>query len=418
MGSKVLKATVGVALGLVLGASLFASGAVFGALASEWQARVTPALEPLLPPVASSQGQPPTPQNELTELFEPFWEAWDIVHMEFVDQPLDDLQLMRGSIRGMLDALGDPNTAYMDPDQHTQANIPLDGEYEGIGAWVDAEAEFLTIVSPMPNSPAEEAGLQPGDEIIAIDGEDMSGIDPSLVIRRVLGPEGTRVVLTIRREGLAEPFDVEVMRALITVPSVESEILEGNIAYVRLFTFGIDTVSDLESSLREVTEQEPVGLILDLRGNGGGYLATAVDVASQFISDNVIIVERFGDGSEETFEARRGGLATDIPMVVLVNGGSASASEIVAGAMQDLGRAIVVGETTFGKGSVQNWHSLESDGGAVRVTIARWYTPLGRSMDETGLTPDIEVELTEEDIENDLDPQLDAAVEYLLENLP
>lgn len=365
------------------------------------------------------QSQPPVDRDEL---FAPFWETWDIIHERYVDQPLDDEALMQGAIQGMLDSLGDEHTSYMDPDQFQQANIPLEGEYEGIGAWVDPDAEYLTIVSPMPGSPAEEAGLQPGDQIIAVDGEDMTGIDGNLVIRRVLGPAGSEVVLTILREGETESFDVEIKRAKITIPSVDSRMLDEGIGYVQLITFGETTSSDLRNTLQEILKENPRGLILDLRNNGGGFLNTAIDVASEFIDEGVVMYEEYGDGSRDTFYSNGRGIATEIPLVVLVNGGTASASEIVSGAIQDYGRGTLVGETTFGKGSVQQWVPLSDSEGAVRVTIARWLTPNERQIHEVGLEPDVIVELPQPDETNSdeaqpansEDIQLQKAIDILL----
>ncbi len=322
---------------------------------------------------------------------------------------------MQGAIRGMLDALGDEQTGYMDPDQYDQANIPLEGEYEGIGAWVDTEGQFLTIISPMPGSPAEAAGLLPGDVIVAVDGADMTGVAPQLVIRRVMGPEGSTVVLTIRRAEVVAAFDVEVTHGRITVPSVEGEVLDQGIGYLRLSSFASDSVGELRQAIRRMNEAEVSGLILDMRGNGGGYLTVAVDVASEFISDGIILTERFGDGREEIYRADGDGLALDLPLVVLIDEGSASASEIVAGAVQDHRRGWIVGQPSFGKGSVQNWHPLRDDAGAIRVTIARWYTPDGRSIDGQGLLPDVTVELTPDDRSAGRDPQLEQAVELLLQ---
>lgn len=357
-------------------------------------------------------GTPP----DLEQLFEPFWQSWNIVHDQYIDQPVDDEALMRGAIKGMMESLGDQHSSYMDPNQYNQANIPLEGEYEGIGAWVDPSGEFLTVVSPMPGSPAEKVGLRPGDEIIAVDGEDMTGIDGSLVIRRVLGPAGTTVKLTVRREGQAEPFDVEVTRANITIPSVVSKMLDNNVAYVDLTTFGDKSTSELRSALKDLLAQKPAGLVLDLRNNPGGELSTAIEVASEFIGDGVIMYEEYGDGRRDTYTARKGGLATDVPLVVLINEGSASASEIVAGAIQDRQRGTLVGTTSFGKGSVQNWIPLKNNEGAVRVTIARWLTPSGRTIHEKGLEPDVPVEITEADVQADRDPQLEKAVELLTQN--
>jgi len=387
----------------------------------------------LLPSANSDETNTP---KELQEIFVPFWEAWSYIHAP------DDQTLMQGAISGMMDALGDQHSSYMNPDQFRQANIPMEGDYEGIGAWVDPTQEYLTVVSPMPGSPAEAAGLLPGDEVIAVDGDDMTGIDGNLVIRRVLGPAGSKVLLTIRREGVDDLFDVEITRSRIFIPSVEHSMLDNNLAYVKVMTFSDDTTEELRTGLEELLAQNPDGLILDLRNNGGGFLITAIEVASEFISEGIIIYEEYGDGSRKTFEAIEGGLATEIPLVVLINEGTASASEIVSGAIQDYGRAALVGNISFGKGSVQNWIPLENEGGAIRVTIARWLTPNERQIHEIGLTPDyllalvsqaaidagfdpaafgIPLEqviiLSAEDIQEDLDPQLDKAVEVLLEQI-
>ncbi len=368
-------------------------------------------LAPLNTPESSNTATP----SDLQTLFKPFWETWQLVHDEYVDQPVDDLALMRGAIRGMLEALGDQHTSYMDPVQYTDATADLSGEYEGIGAWVDITGEYLTIVTPMTGSPAEAAGLKPGDKIIAIDGEDMTGIDGELVRRKVLGPAGTTVRLTISREGQEEPFDVEITRAHITVPSVESKMLEDNLAYVKINTFGDNTTSELRSQLKSLLDQNPAGMVVDLRNNGGGYLITAIEVVSEFVGDGVVMYEEYGDGTRQTFEAQPGGLATGIPLVVLINEGTASASEIVSGAIQDYSRGKLVGVTSYGKGSVQTWVPLSDNQGAVRVTIAKWLTPKERAIHQVGLTPDFVVEMTPEDYDAGRDPQLDKAVEVLLE---
>ncbi len=360
-----------------------------------------------------------TPQANATPvdretLFKPFWQAWDLIHQQYVDQPVNDETLMRGAISGMMSSLGDPNTGYMDPDQYRQANAPLEGEYEGIGAWVDPTGEFLTIISPMVGSPAEAAGLKTGDQIIAVDLTSVVGTDPNLVLRKVLGPAGTTVVLTIQREGTETPFDVSIIREKIVIPLVTSKMLDNNIAYLQIMQFGDKTESDVRSALKELLKNDPKGLILDLRNDPGGFLDTAIGVVSQFIGDGVVMIEQHGSGEKVTFTARPGGLALDIPLVVLVNEGSASASEITAGAIQDRGRGKLVGTTTYGKGTVQSWSTLVNDQGAVKVTIARWLTPNERQIHGIGLTPDVEVKLTEEDITAKRDPQLDKAVELLL----
>jgi carboxyl-terminal processing protease len=406
---------LGAIIAVILLAGAFSSGFITARVISPEQANVS-AITGGISAIQQDDAMPSTAgtSQDLKDLFVPFWQAWDLVHEQYVQQPVDNEILMRGAIRGMMDALGDPHTTYLDPEEYTALNTSLQGEetYEGIGAWVDPSGDYLTIISPMPGSPAEKADLHTGDKIIAIDGEDMTGVDGEVVRKKVLGPAGSTVQLTIAREGL-EPFDVNIVRDSITVPSMESRILEDNIGYVRLFIFS-DTVGDeLHDVLKEMLAQKPEGIILDLRNNGGGYLDSAVDVISEFVDEGVVMYEEYGDGARKPLEARNGGLATEIPLVVLVNEGSASASEIVAGAIQDMQRGKLVGMTSFGKGSVQMPSTLKNDQGAVRITIARWLTPNGRTIHGVGLTPDYEVPVTDDDISADRDPQLDKAIEVL-----
>ena len=376
-----------------------------------------------------------TPKDEkIQNLFIPFWKAWDVVHNQYVDQPVDDELLMQGALRGMLEALGDPYTAYMPPTEYEQLNESLQGEYEGIGAWVDISGDFLRIVSPMPNSPAEEAGIKPDDLVIAVDGKDMTGVDGEIVLQNIRGPAGTSVNLTLQRGGYnpssgdesaapeptplptAEPeiLEVTVKREKISVPSVEGEMLEDNIAYLQIASFNDNTTEEVRAALKELQEQNPKGLILDLRFNGGGLLNTAIDVISEFVpGDTIIMYEQYSDGIKKPLKTRSGGLATTIPLVILVNEGSASASEITAGAIQDLERGVLVGVTTYGKGKVQNWLELPNEQGGMRVTIARWLTPNGNQISDVGLTPDYIVEFTEEDVKAEQDVQLNKAIEIL-----
>jgi len=400
---------------LILLAGAFSGGFIAGRLFPTRQAALPP-LElatPSTEQISAAAATAGTPE-ELQELFKPFWQAWNLVQKQYVEQPVDQEALMRGAIRGMLEALGDPHTTYLDPEEFKTLNTALQGEetYEGIGAWVDPSGDYLMIISPMPGSPAEKAGLRTGDKIIGINGEDMTGVDGEVVRKKVLGPAGTKVILTIAREGV-EPFDVEITRASIKVPSIESRMLDDQIGYVRLFIFSDDAGKELREALKRLMAEKPVGLILDLRNNGGGYLDSAVEVASEFIAKGVIVYEEYGDGTRKPLEARKGGIATEIPLVVLVNEGSASASEIVAGAIQDLGRGKLVGVKTFGKGSVQMPSTLVNNQGAVRITIARWLTPDGRTIHETGLEPDVAIEITPEDLQANRDPQLDKAIELL-----
>ncbi|HQV63332.1 MAG TPA: S41 family peptidase [Anaerolineales bacterium] len=367
------------------------------------------------PSTASPEQQSSTPA-EFQTLFAPFWEAWTLVHENYVEQPVDDLTLMRGAINGMMDTLDIGRNYYYDPKTLEEQNAALNGkDYEGIGAYVDVDADYLTVISPIRGSPAEKAGLRSGDQIIAINGEDMTGISPEDARQKVLGPGGTEVILTIFREGTDAPFDVKIIRAKIVTPLVEYEMRADGIAYVRLNTFGETADAEMRKAIEEMLAQNPKGLILDLRNNGGGYLDQGIAVSSAFMpEDQVVVLEKFGDGELKTYKSLGNGIVTDIPMVVLVNEGSASASEIVAGALQDYGRAKLVGTTTFGKGSVQSFIVLDNEQGAVGITVALWLTPKERSIDKTGLIPDIYVEFTQADLDADRDPQLDTAVETVL----
>ena len=368
--------------------------------------------EPTQEEQAPTQVFQATTDEELEELFQPFWESWDLLHENYVDQPLDDLALMRGAISGMLAATRDKHTSYMNPEQFEQANAEMSGEeYTGIGAWVNTTGEYIEVVSPMKNSPAEKAGLKAKDVVIAIDGEDMTGIPGDLALQKILGPAGEAVTLTIRRG--EEILEFTIVREKITVPAVEYEMLEDDIAYIALNTFNELSTKQMRDALKELLPQNPKGLIFDLRNNGGGFLVTAIEITSEFISDGIVMYEEYGDGSRESYNAQPGGLATEIPLVVLINEGTASASEITAGAIQDYGRGTLIGVTSYGKGSVQNWIALKTERGGVRITIARWLTPNGNQINEVGLTPDIEVPYTQEDVDADRDPQLDAAIDFL-----
>lgn len=414
--NKTLKAVLVVLVVIFIGLGSFAGGFVTGHLLPIGNVPGFDSTTVTAPSTASPEQESATPE-ELQALFSPFWEAWNLVHENYVDQPVDDLALMRGAIRGMMAALGDQHSSYMDPEDYKQANAGLEGEYEGIGAYVDTTTDYLTITSPIPGSPAENAGLLPGDKIIAIDGEDMTGIEAELVRLKVLGAAGTTVKLTVMREGEDAPLEFEIVRAKITIASATGKMLDGGIGYIQVTTFGSNTMPEMEAALKDVMAQNPKGIILDLRNNGGGYLQTAVEVASQFMGDGVVLYEQYGDGTRTTYEVIPGGMATDtnIPMLVLINEGSASASEIVAGALQDSGRAKLLGTVSYGKGSVQNWIPLSGDNGAVRVTIAKWLTPNERTIHKIGLTPDYPVDLTADDRAADKDPQLDEAVRLLIE---
>jgi carboxyl-terminal processing protease len=346
------------------------------------------------------------------DLFAPFWETWDMVHTAYFDQPVDDVALMEGAINGMLAVLGDQHTRYLSPEQQAHEREAMSGEFEGIGAFVEEVDGHIVVISPVEGSPAEAAGLQPGDILLEADGVDLRGMSADEGAALVRGPAGTMVLLLIERDG--QRSSLEIMRAVIEVDSVRGEMLANDIAYVRLSRFGGRTAEELEVTLGELMAQEPSGLILDLRRNPGGGLTTVVEVADQFLQDGVVLVERFGNGMETVYDSEDGGLATGVPMVVLVDEGSASASEVLAGALRDRGRAILIGQTTFGKGTVQTWRELSNQGG-IRLTVARWLTPDGVWVNEAPLEPDYLITLPEEVIFGDEgDSQLQAAVDFLM----
>jgi carboxyl-terminal processing protease len=357
----------------------------------------------------------PSPAQQSGDAFGVFWEAWDILEGNFYGDLPSESELPYAAIEGVIDATGDPYTAFLDPLRAEILRTDLQGGFEGIGATVRLRPDgLLEIVQPLPGWPAIQAGLRAGDAVLEIDGMQVQGMTLYEAISAIRGPVGTTVRLLIAREDVDEPFAVEIERALIELPAIESRMLEDNIGYVRLSEFGEVATSELRETLRELGANDLDGLVFDLRGNRGGFLSVAVEVTSQFVGDGPILIERFKDGRERRYPAQSGGLALDVPLVVLVDGGSASASEIAAGAIQDTGRGVLIGTKTLGKGSIQMVHSL-SDGSELRVTFARWFTPDGRGIHGEGLEPDIEVELTEEDLLAERDPQLDRAIEVLME---
>ncbi len=409
--AKILKVILFVLIGVALLLGGFSGGFVVGHMFP-----LNSSLAATLPgiPTVSPEAQSSTPQD-LQTLFKPFWDAWQIIHTDYVDQPVDNTKLLEGAITGMVQSLGDPHSEYMDPQVFKDATNELSGSFEGIGAYVDTSGTVLTITKPIPGSPAEKAGLMAGDQIIAVDGVDMTGVDPEQVRSKVIGPAGTTVHLTVHRPGQSAPLQFDIVRAQINVPSVSGKMLNNGIAYIQITDFGETTTDELKTTLTTLLSQNPKGLILDLRDNPGGYLNTAVEVVSQFVDHGPVVYEQSSDGSKKEYDAMSGGLATKIPMVVLINSNSASASEITAGALQDDGRAKLVGVVSYGKGSVQIRVPLSNNEGAVAITIAHWLTPKGTLIDKKGLTPDVYVPMTAADINAGLDPQLDAASQTLLD---
>lgn len=357
----------------------------------------------------------PTPRDQDAEAFQLFWEVWDLVQRHFYGKLPDMQEVTYGAIRGALETLDDDYTAFIEPDVADILEEDATGEFEGIGAFVDLDdSGKVRIVDTFENGPAAKAGVKAGDRVIAVDGESIVGESLYEAIGKIRGPAGSDVTLLIERKGTPEPFEVTVTRARLDIPTVETEMRDDGIGYARLYDFNATASETLEDGLDTLLDRGADGIVLDLRQNPGGWLNQAIEVADLFLDDGLIAVERFSDGRQREFKADPGDRAEEIPLVVLVDGGTASASEIVAGALQDQQRAKLVGSATFGKGSVQQPFDL-SDGSELRVTVALWFTPEGQPIQNRGLTPDIEVPLPEaEERESDSDPQLERAVEYLL----
>lgn len=373
------------------------------------------ALVQPVPTLSTDQAQELTPE-ELRDKFEIFWETWSLVQHNFYDPTRVDPQKMAyGAIKGMVSSVGDRYTFFATPAETAVSNTSLQGNYEGIGAYIDQENGFPVILGPVSDdTPAARAGLRRGDIVLAVDGVDVEGMPLEEVIGMIKGPAGTEVTLKILRQGEGQPFEVTLIREHIDVASVKGRVRPDGLAYIELSIFGERTAAELDDTLEAVLAQHPRGLILDLRGNGGGYLTAAQEVLGRFLRSGVATYRADRQGNRAPLAILGGGAqAFDLPMVVLVDGGTASASEIVAGALQDGRRATLIGEQTFGKGSIQNVFDLP-DGSSVRVTVAHWLTPSGRQIQDIGLTPDLVVARTPEDYAADLDPQLDTAVAYLL----
>jgi carboxyl-terminal processing protease len=346
-----------------------------------------------------------------------FLEAWRLLKTQFYGDLPQGEEVTYNAIRGLVERLGDQHTAFIDPKGAALFNSDMEGSFEGIGAQVElAEGGGVRLKYLYSDQPAAKAGLQAGDVVLAVDGKDITKVTLLEAISMIRGPRNSQVVLSIRRDE-EKPFDVTVVRDRIEIPVVESKTLgDGKIEYISLRDFSTIAPTRLADALTQALAKKPKGLILDLRGNPGGLLDASVRIGSYFVPNGPIVIERNKDGSDKVFERQGRYLLGDTPLVVLVNGGSASASEIVAGAIQDAGTGVLIGEKTYGKGSVQLPNSL-SDGSQLRVTIAHWFTPKNRGIHGSGLEPDIKVELTKEDVAAQRDPQLDRAVQHLLDNV-
>ncbi len=341
-------------------------------------------------------------------------EAYRILKQDHVDRAaLDPSTLVPAAIRGMVEALGDSHTAYIDAATYKLERHAFEGAFQGIGATVAMVDGAITIVSPIRGSPAESSGIRPGDRILAVDGESTQGMALADAVARIRGTRGSKVVLTILHAGSSLPEQVEIVRDEIRTPSVFAELRDDGIAHMRISQFTSRTNEETVEALRGLRRTGMRGLVLDLRRNPGGLLEETVRVTSQFLASGAVLYEARADGPRKEWSVRSGGLATDLPMVILVDRGSASGSEVLAGALQDAGRAPLIGTRTFGKGTVNQVREM-SDQSALYVSIARWYTPKGRQIEGAGLQPDVEVALTEDDLSRGRDPQLERALEILL----
>jgi carboxyl-terminal processing protease len=374
--------------------------------------------------------QPGTPAA-LADAFQPFWDTYRTIEQRYAGGKIDEQALVRGAIKGMVDGLGDPYSAYLTPEQYQSGLQDLSGEFEGIGAEIGTRDSagatstcstlgpdcHLIVVSPIEGSPAEKAGLKAGDGILAVDGSALDGLTVDAARDRVRGPKDTTVVLTILRDGKA-PFDVSIIRGVIAQREVIDKVLaDGAVGYVRVTGFSDNSAAQFHTALKADLAAGRKELILDLRGNPGGYVTAARSIASEFLASGPLFWEETADGTQTETDASTDpattGAATDpaIHLVVLIDGGSASASEIVAGALHDRGRATIVGQTSFGKGTVQQWIELPKTG-ALKLTIAKWLTPNKTWIHHVGIVPDVVV-TPPTDVAAGVDPALDRAVELL-----
>ena len=357
--------------------------------------------------------------------FNLFWDVWDRLSLSFLERKkMDPVKMVYGAISGMVSSLGDPYTVFLPPSENKQVKEDLNGSFEGVGIQLGYKDGKLAVIAPLTGMPAEKAGVKAGDLILRIVDEskkidkDTSGLSLPEAVSLIRGPKGSEVKLTFQREGVKEPFEVSLKRETIVVKSVELKWVEKNnkkVAVLKLSRFGERTAQEWEEAVREIQNakiknQNYKGVVLDVRNNPGGFLTGSVFIASEFLEDGVVVQQDKGTDGKETYSVNRKGSLLDDPMIVLVNGGSASASEIVAGALQEKNRAKLVGEKTFGKGTIQEAQDL-SGGAGLHITIARWLLPSGKSVDKEGIKPDFEIKTDEKD--QTKDPQLDKAIELL-----
>jgi carboxyl-terminal processing protease len=350
--------------------------------------------------------------------FSLFWESWNLLNKKYVDtSKLDQQKMIYGAISGMIKAVGDPFSSFMNPDESQQFSNDLGGTFEGIGVEIGMKNGILTVIAPIEGSPAEKAGLRTGDKILKVGDKMTTDMTIDEAVSLIRGPKATEISMIFLHEKSNTPIEVKIMREQINVKSVQLDWKDNNIAVVKISKFGDDTISVMNQISNQIASKGAKGVILDLRNNPGGYLEAAVEVSSKFVPQGKVVVseEERGGGKKE-YTARGGDILSNIPVVVLVNGGSASASEITAGALRDDLGSTLVGKKTFGKGSVQELEKL-TGGSNLRVTIARWLTPNGDYIMEKGIDPTIDVDFTDADYNSNRDPQMDKALEVIKDKI-
>ena len=345
--------------------------------------------------------------------FSIFWEAWKKLKDKYIEKNLNNQDLVYGAISGLVDSLKDPNTNFFPPSEAKKFQEDVQGSFGGVGIEIDIRSGQLLIVAPMKDTPAERAGLRAGDKILKVDGASTAGFNLDEAVKLIRGEVGIKVTLTIMRDSWSEPKDIAITREIIQIPTLDWKMLDKDIAYIQLYNFYQNASFNFYQVAVSIYSQNPKAIILDLSNNPGGYLETAVEITGWFLKPGEIVVsEEFCSGQKQQFKASGNGIFKDLPLVILVNEGSASASEILAGALRDNREIELIGKKTFGKGTVQEMVSL-SDGSSMKVTIAHWLLPSGHIIEKNGLTVDYDVDLTEENIKNNRDPQLDKAIEVI-----
>jgi len=346
--------------------------------------------------------------------FSLFWDAYNKLHENFIDpSKINDQKIIYGAIEGMTKSLGDPYTDFFDPAQAKAFNQDLSGSFEGIGVEMGLKKGQLTVIAPLAGSPGEKAGLRSGDLVVKINGKDTTDMSIDDAVTLIRGKKGTQITLTVFREGWSNVQDFSITRDTIKVDSVKWQLKEGNIAYINILQFDQSLSADFRKTVYEIMASPAKRIVIDLRNNPGGYLEVAQDVAGWLLKTGSVVTVEAGKDERQTYKAEGNGAFADYPIVVLINKGSASASEILAGALRDDRGIQLIGEKSFGKGSVQEVINLTDGSSFLKITVAKWLTPKGNSISEVGLTPDIKVDLTDDDIKAGKDPQLDKAIEIV-----